>query len=410
MKILQINTVGKSGSIATIMHSLSREMEKHSITNCIAYGRNGSPHGISSHKFGNSPDFYFHVLGNFIYGKAGFYSDYTTKQFIKWIKEYQPDLIHMHNLHGFYLNIELLFEYLKTTNIPIVWTLHDCWSFTGHCAYFDSISCSKWKSGCKNCRIHRTTYPYALLFDASKSNYARKKEAFCNVPNLTLVTPSNWLKDNVLHSFLKDYPVHVIANGIDPTLFFKEDEKKSLQKLQKIYAIHPHKKILLGVCNVWDKRKGLLYFEAIADTYREEFQVILIGLNARQIKYFKKKYDTDTVLPLGRTKTRDELRHFFNIASLFVNPTLEDNFPTTNLESLACGTPVVTFQSGGSGEAISSNCGAVVGQGDIAELFLAIDQLDSYSSEECQAHFLEHYTESCFSSQYLSLYYSLIKP
>ena len=300
-----------------------------------------------------------HVLSTFFTGTHGFNSHAQTKQLIESLKAYDPDLIHMHNIHGFYLDVEELFAYLKTCGKPVVWTLHDCWSFTGHCAYFDYVACDKWKTGCEKCPQFRNSYPYALFKDRSKINYARKKAAFQGVKGLTIVTPSKWLGDLVKESYLQEYPVKVIPNGIDLDKFVPQETKKR------------DKHLILGVANVWDRRKGLEYFKELHGMLDpEKYEIAVVGVNKKQIKELPQG-----MIGIEHTQNVEELMELYSQASVFANPTLEDNFPTTNLEALACGTPVVTFATGGSVESIDETCGRIVPQKDVKALYEAVTEL-----------------------------------
>ena len=214
MKVMQINTVCGSGSVGRIMVDLIHALEAEGEQGMAAFGRREAPPGVQAYKFGTKPDMALHVLHTFFRGEHGFASGRQTERLIRKIEEYDPDIIHLHNIHGFFLNAERLFAYLKTAGRPVVWTLHDCWSFTGHCAYFDYCGCTKWKTGCEACPQYRNVYPYALFKDNSKHNYERKKAAFTGVPRLTLAAPSSWLSDLVRQSYLKEYPIRVIPNGI----------------------------------------------------------------------------------------------------------------------------------------------------------------------------------------------------
>lgn len=377
MKIVQVNTVCEHGSIPKIMLNLYHHAKNMGHDCYIAYGRGNAPFGINAYKIGTPFDFICHVMQNFVKGESGFGSRRRTLKFLKWLDELRPDVIHLHNIHGFYLQIELLFEYIKKNNIRVVWTLHDCWTFTGQCAYFDYAGCRKWKSECHDCPIYRTSYPYSIFKDNSRNNYIRKKAAFSGVKNLTIITPSHWLMELVKESFLSSYPVVAIPNGVSfDNYHFLNKDKYSLRKQLKPFPVSASKKILLGVANVWDHRKGLVYFEKLLPFVENEWQIILIGLSARQICHFK-KYPSNAILPLGHTSTQEELCLFYNIADIFINPTLEDNLPTTNLEALACGTPVITFDTGGSGECIDKNCGIVVHEKNTESLIDAIRTLEN---------------------------------
>ena len=369
MRIVEINTVngiGSTGKIAVALYQLAKN-ENH--TPYIAYGRGSSPANIDSYKIGNTLDFGVHVLSNFFLGNSGFASKKNTIKFLHWLDTIQPDILHLHNLHGFYIHVGLLFDYIKQHDIPVIWTLHDCWPFTGQCAYFDYANCDKWKTQCYNCPIYRSDYPYSLFKDNSRQNYKQKKEAFTGVRNMTIVTPSHWLASLVKDSFLKEYPVKVIHNGIDLNLFKPIDNPLSDEK-------YKYKKILLGVANVWDRRKGLDYFIELADMLDDSFHIVLIGVSKKQQNTLTKKYP-NMITAITRTSNQEELVKWYSAAYAFINPTLEDNFPTTNLEALACGTPVITFNTGGSPESISKECGIVVKKGDVQKLKEAIASLET---------------------------------
>lgn len=396
MKIVEINTVNGTGSTGKIAVSLYKLAQNNGHDPYIAYGRGNSPSNVNGYKIGTFLDFGTHVLSNFFLGNSGFASQTATKHFLDWLDTIQPDILHLHNLHGFYLNVNLLFEYIKCHNIPVIWTLHDCWSFTGQCAFFDYANCSKWKSACHNCPIYRTDYPYSLFKDNSRQNYKLKKNVFTNVPNLTIVTPSHWLANLVKQSFLQNYETHVIHNGIDLNLFHPTATHNPLCNT---------KKFLLGVANIWDRRKGLDYFLQLADLLDDSFHIVLIGVNKKQQQMLSKK-NSDKITSITRTNNQQELVQWYSNAYAFVNPTLEDNFPTTNLEALACGTPVITFNTGGSPESISEKSGIIVEKGNVKKLKEAILSLEcktEITSSSCREQAMNFNKDIKFT-KYLQLY------
>ena len=396
MKIVEINTVNGTGSTGKIAVSLYKLAQINGYNPYIAYGRGTSPSDVRGYKIGNPIDFGFHVLSNFFLGNSGFASKTVTKHFLNWLDTIQPDILHLHNIHGFYLNIELLFTYIKQHNIPVVWTLHDCWSFTGQCAYFDYANCHKWKASCHTCPIYKTDYPYSLFKDNSIQNYKLKKEIFTNVPNLTIVTPSHWLADLVKQSFLQNYETRVIHNGIDLNLF---------HPTITYIPLCSEKKVLLGIANVWDRRKGLDYFLQLADLLDNSFHIVLIGVTKKQQRLLAKR-NFNKITAITRTNNQQELVQWYSNAYAFINPTLEDNFPTTNLEALACGTPVITFNTGGSPESITDTCGIIVEKGNIQKLKEAILSLESkteITSSSCREQALKFNKDVKFA-EYLQLY------
>lgn len=354
MKVLQINSVcgiGSTGRIATDIHAILTELGHESY---IAYGRDIAFNCETAIQIGNKLDNYMHVAKTRIFDKHGFGSRKATKDFINNIKKLDPDVIHLHNIHGYYINVELLFEYLKQADKPVVWTLHDCWAFTGHCAYFDFVGCDCWKLEGNHKCSQPGSYPTSWLANNSKQNFERKKRAFTGVKDLTIATPSEWLKELVKESFLKEYPVKVINNGIDLDVFHPREtkfrEKNNIE----------NKFILLGVASVWDRRKGFEYFIQLSEKLCKDEVIVLVGLSQKQIDSLP-----SNIVGITRTNNLDELVEIYSTSDVFINPTLEDNFPTTNLEALACGTPVITFNTGGSVESVDSSCGFIVDKHDV---------------------------------------------
>lgn len=409
MKIVQINTVCNTGSTGKIAADLYYIAEKAGDTSFIAYGRGTAPKEINSFKIGNPIDFMHHVLINFFLGKSGFGSKTVTVRFLKWLDEVKPDVLHLHNLHGFYIHVEMLFEYIKIHHIPTVWTLHDCWPLTGQCAHFDYAGCTKWQTACKHCPIYRSNYPYSLFRDNSRQNYELKKAAFTGVENLTIVTPSNWLADIVKKSFLREYPVMTIPNGINLDIF----KPAATQSTNTIFATANSTfvtapKIILGVANVWTSRKGLDFFLKLSELLDSSYHIVLIGVSQKQQKKLQKEYCRRITL-LTRTANQLELAEWYSRAYVYVNPTLEDNFPTTNLEALACGTPVITFNTGGSPESITEKCGIIVEKGNIEKLkeaILSLDRMTAITSSACRIQAL-NYDKDVRFEEYLKIYHSL---
>ena len=342
MKVLQINSVCGIRSTGRICTDLADVLLQDGHECKIAYGRESVPekYGKIAVRIGNDLDAKMHALQSRIFDNAGFGSRQATEKFIEWVKEYNPDIIHLHNIHGYYINIEVLFNYLAESNKPVVWTLHDCWAFTGHCAYFSYVKCDKWKTGCFNCP-QKKRYPSSLLWDASKQNWQKKKALFTSVKNMTLVTPSKWLANEVKKSFLSNYPMKVIANGIDLDVF--KPTPSDFKEKNGLVG----KKIILGVASSWSECKGLKDFIELSKILDEKYKIVLVGLSGNQIKGLP-----ENVMAISRTNNVKELAEIYTAADIFFNPTYEDNFPTVNLEAQACGTPVITYRTGGSVESV----------------------------------------------------------
>lgn len=361
-----INVSCGTGSTGRICTDLADALEKNGHSVKIAYGRDAVSPKYQKYavKIGNDLDIYNHVFQARVFDRMGFGSKKATEKFIAWVKEYDPDVIHLHNIHGYYINVEVLFNYLKECDKNVIWTLHDCWSFTGHCAFFDYVGCTKWKTGCEHCS-QKTEYPARVGIDGAKRNYGVKKELFSGVHNLTIVTPSEWLAKLLKESFLAEYPVKVINNGIGTSVF-----KNTNSSIKEKFGISEDKKLVLGVASVWDRRKGLEDFLKLSKILDDKYKIVLIGLNKKQIGKLP-----SNVLGIERTENIQELVAWYSAADVFVNPTYEDNYPTTNLEAIACGTPVITYDTGGSPES-ACTYGCVVPKGNIDELVHAVERIE----------------------------------
>jgi len=398
MKVIQINSVCGVGSTGRIAVDISKKLNDEGIENHIFYGTGQSDYenGI---KFGGTINLRIHQLGTRLLGKHGFYSKNATKKLVEKIKNIDPDIIHLHNIHGHYLNVEVLFEYLESSNKRVIWTLHDCWSFTGHCAYYDYVNCNKWQTECNNCPALRE-YPRSLIFDRSRESFKDKKRIFNSIEDLTLVTPSKWLAEETKKSFLSRYPVQVINNGIDLSNF-----KPSVGDFRKKCGIEG-KFIVLGVAGVWERRKGLDYFIELAQKVKNDEVIVLVGLSQEQQNKLPKN-----IIGISRTNSVKELAEVYSAADVFVNPTLEDNFPTTNLEALACGTPVITFDTGGSPEAVNEKTGIVVEKGKINDLIDAIQIIKNNKKSKYYHHCVEsaikNYNKDYKYDDYIKLYKSI---
>ena len=340
MKILMINVVCGIRSTGRICTDLATSLKAQGHEVIIAYGRETVPEKFQSigKKIGNNFDVKIHGLKARLTDGCGWGSKKVTKEFVRWIEYYNPDVIHLHNLHGYYINLEILFSYLRICEKKIIWTLHDCWAFTGHAAFCEAASCEKWIKGCNHCPKLKE-YPVSIT-DHSRKNWKKKKELMKHIPNMTIVTPSEWLAKLVRKSFLSEYPVQVVHNGVDTNVFKKVDSRR-WHDLMNV----GNKKVLLGVASTWDARKGLEDFFVLREKIDNEYIIILVGLSQKQINRLP-----DGIIGISRTDSVQELAELYNLADIFINPTYEDNYPTTNLEAIACGTPVLTYYTGGSPE------------------------------------------------------------
>lgn len=324
---------------------------------------------------GNKLAYYLHTKLSLYTGLNGCGSVFSTLKLLRKIKKLKPDLLQLHNLHNCYINLPLLFSFIKKNKIPVVWTLHDCWAFTGQCAHFDMIKCDKWKIGCHNCaQIH--LYPSSYV-DRTKLMWKLKKKWFCGVENMNLVTPSEWMAEQIRKSYLGNYPIQVINNGIDLTVF-----KNTENKFRELHHIPLNKKILLGVSFGWGEKKGLDVFNLLAQNLdAERYQIVLVGTNDETDRILH-----PNIISIHKTNNQSELAEIYSAADLFVNPTREEALGLVNIEANACGTPVITFKTGGSPECICIKSGRVVDKDDVSALqneIICICENNPFSKEDC---------------------------
>ncbi len=349
-RLIQINTVC-NGSTGKIMGNIQKKANEEGYQTLSIYGRRKGYKDLECKKVGGFLSFWFHVGITTVFDLHGYGSYFKTKKIVRILKKENPDIIHLHNIHGYYLNYIVLFKYLKNEFAgKLFWTLHDCWPFTGHCPYFTFAKCDKWEKHCFNCP-NKTKYPTSIFLDRSFKNYKEKKELFTGMKNLTIITPSDWLNNIVKKSFLKDYNIITIQNGIDLSIFKPTKNDKVLKK----YNIPKDKKIILGVASIWEERKGLKDFIKLSSRLENEYQIVLVGLTKKQIKQLP-----NNIIGIKRTENQLELAALYTYAYAFVNPTYEDNYPTVNLEAIACGTPTLTYNTGGCKEQIDNNVGFII--------------------------------------------------
>lgn len=395
MKILMINVVCGIRSTGRICTDLAEALEAQGHEVKIAYGREYVPNKFQKYaiRIGTDIDVKLHgVKARFLDG-MGFGSKNATEKFIKWVKEYDPDIIHLHNIHGYYLNIEVLFDYIRHSGKRVLWSLYDCWSITGHCAHFDYNCCNKWKSNCKHCTF-RFDYPKTYI-DCANKNYKRKKELFTGIRNLVLICPSKWINDVICESYLKDYKTELLPNGIDLLSFTHvKSNKKNELGIER-------RKMVLGVSSFWNKLKGIEYMIYLANNLdRDIYSIVLVGKLPNNIHL------PDTVIHIENTDSIKELCEYYSAADVFVNPTLQETQGLTSVEALACGTPVVVFDSGGAAECVSKECGIIVKKNDEKGLLEAVEMACTkgmYKMEQCIKQAQKYEKNTCYAP-FIELY------
>lgn len=401
-KLLIINVTANSGSTGRIAEEIGQTAIDNGYETYLAYGRTANKSKNKLIRIGNNLNVYLHGIESMLFDNHGFSSRIATKRFIRRIEEIKPDIINIHNIHGYYINVKILFEYLSKIKIPVVWTFHDCWPFTGHCSHFIKHHCNKWESECFSCPNIKG-YPKSLLLDKSRTNFKKKKKLFTNIENLTIVSPSIWLSNLVKKSFFKHKNILTINNGIDVNIFKPTDNNTDIRSKLNLND----EKIIIGVASVWTYSKGLDDFIKLDEMLSNKYKIILVGLSKKQISRIP-----TNIIGIERTESVQQLAELYNIADVFVNPTYADNFPTTNIESLACGTPIITYKTGGSPESVDNKTGMVVEQGNLNDLKVAIEKITSNKSkysDPCRAKAVMLYNKQDRFNDYINLFNSLLK-
>lgn len=405
--LLQINPVLRTNtSTGRIMQEIGELAMSNGWESHIAYsrGRDGVSKPCRSHRLpiGNVRSLCWHGVMTRLFDRHGLASKQATREFIKQIEAIKPAIIHIHNIHGYFLNYKLLFEYLATSGIPVIWTVHDCWLYTGHCYYYSYIGCDRWKLGCGACP-QQTKFPVSWWMDRSRQNWIDKQAAFTSMPKekLVIVPVSDWIREEMSHSFLKDYPFKVIHNGIDTNVF----QPMNTQEVKDRYGLNG-KKVILGVAGIWSKEKGLDDFKELSRLLAADEIILLVGVSPKLQTSLPKN-----IKGIQKTANIHQLAELYAAADVFVNPTWQDNYPTVNMEAIACGTPVVTYRTGGSIEAVTKTTGRIVPQGDIKGLLAAVRNIlsedKSHYRSLCRTYALEHFRKEDRYADYIDLYNQL---
>lgn len=401
-KILQVCVDGNMGSTGRIAETIGKLAISHGWESYIAHGRFKRPSESHIIQIGSRFDVFMHGIQTRLFDRNGLGSRQATLKFVERIKAIRPDLIHLHHLHGYYINIKILFNYLAQESIPVVWTFHDCWSITGHCTHFDFVGCEKWKSECNNCPQIKE-YPASIFVDRSKKNFYLKKTLFTSVKNLTIVSVSNWLNNIVGVSFLEHKSRLVIYNGIDIDLFSPKSDKSIRLKYQL-----ENKFMIFGVARPWNKRKGLNDFIALSKKIKGDTIIVLVGLNDNQINTLPKN-----IIGLPGTENQSELSNFYDSADLYMNLSVQETFGLTTAEALACGTPAVVYNATACPEIIDEYTGIVVRKNDINGLLDSIETIKkngkaSYSIA-CRERAVKLFNKNDRFMEYISLYEKMLE-
>lgn len=398
-KLLQINPVIKENtSTGKIMRTLGELAQAAGWESYVAYSRARDgvpPHSSRLVPVGNKADLLLHWVATRLFDAHGLASRLATRRFVARLRELNPDVIHIHNIHGYFLNYKILSRALAQMGKPVVWTVHDCWLYTGHCYHYASAGCERWKTGCHHCP-QKKAFPASWLLDRSRRNWEDKKKAFCSIPGLTLVTVSRWMKGEIARSFLGGVRCEVIHNGINLDTFRPSPSAETALAYGTYY---------LAVASIWLPEKGLQDLEKLSSVLDADERLVVVGKRPSGHRFPR------NVVCLERTADAAALAALYTEAVALVNPTWQDNYPTVNMEAIACGTPVVSYRTGGSPESITPQTGRVVEQGDVEGLAEALHAIrkqgKTHYTEACRSYALAHFRAQDRFNDYIQLYESL---
>ena len=409
MKLVQINPVlRRSTSTGRIMEEIGDLAMTKGWKCYAAYsrGRDGlMPTRMIPLPVGSGISTVMHGLYTRAFDRHGLGSEAATKVFIDQLRKIKPDIVHIHNIHGYFLNYTLLFQYLKESDVRVVWTVHDCWLYTGHCYYYSFAGCNRWQSGCGHCP-QRGAFPRSWFIDRSARNFADKKRAFTSLrkDRFMIVPVSEWMRNEMKHSFLKNYDFRVIHNGIDLNVFTPAADVTAVKRK---YGIADNRTIILGLASIWSREKGLDDFIEMAGMLTTDEQIVLVGVDDKTRRRLP-----ENIIAIRRTDNVNELAALYSAATAFVNPTWQDNYPTVNLEATACGTPVVTYRTGGSIESVTPATGCIIEQGNVEGLLNAVRNIASTGKDTftnaCRELALRSFSKEDRYKDYFDLYAELL--
>ncbi len=397
--ILQIDVALNVGSTGRIVHEIGDAILKEGWMSHAAFGRYSAPSTSTAHKIGTNADHAAHLLLTRLFDLHGKGSLGATKRLRALLADLKPDVVHLHQVHGYYLHLRELMQLLEEYGKPVLWTFHDAWQLTGHCCYFDRFDCQKWQTSCGSCPMTRY-YPQSWGIDNSASNHREKKSTIGALSNLTVVPVSYWLGDMVKQSYLSQKQMEVIQNGVDLEQFF-------IEKADQATPADVDKTTYLGVAGVWADHKGLSDFVQMSELLRDDEQIVLIGLAEKQLNGLPAN-----IKALPAQGSISALRHWYNRATVFLNPSKSESFGLVTAEALACGTPAVVYNTTACPELVDDKTGRVAVKGDFTGMLYAARELAQLDSEaiqtECRKRAELHFDKQKQTGKYIQLYKQLI--
>ena len=399
MKVVQINTVIGRGSTGRICVEIADSLEPYGVETYIAYGY-GKPVYKNSYRIGSYIENKLHNAISRLFGFQGAGSYFSTWRFLFYLNKLKPDIVHLNNLHGNYINYPLLLKYISKNDIPVVWTMHDCWAYTGKCAHYVNVNCLKWKDQCRKCPNVRT-YPPSLLFDMSSKGFNIKKKLYLNLQNVVMVGVSDWIKNEAAQSILSSFTITRIYNWVDCDVFKPYEKNNSLFVK---YGINPAKFIILGVCGRYSKWKGAESWKYLSKRIADDCQIVLVG-------NMEAGNEITNVVHIPYVDSPASLARIYSLADVFCNLSEAESFGKTTAEALACGTPIVVYNTTACPELVGDGCGYVCNLNDYEDVFKKIMMIKKTGKRLFSDNCLK-YARNSFSKdnilQFLSIYKSLI--
>jgi glycosyltransferase involved in cell wall biosynthesis len=403
LKVVQIVCEGKSGSTGRIAEAIGQEILNQGALSFIFVGRDQEKSESSINKVGGRFNLYFHAFLTRLTDLHGLGSIYATIKLVTRLIKIKPHIIHLHHIHGYYINYFILFKFLEWKNCNVVWTFHDCWAYTGHCTHYSMVKCNKWKTECKSCP-QRSEYPQSWFLDASLFSFRLKRNTFSRLKNLHIVCVSEWMRNEVRGSFLSHIDTSVIHNGIDINVFKSYDDN---YETRLKYGLKENDFVLISVAFPWRKAKGLDDIIALSSILPKECKIVLVGINPDLLK------GCSGIVAIPRTKNKSELAKLYSCSDLYLGLSYEESFGLTVAESLSCGTPVVVYSTTALPELVNDDVGFIIPEGEYSKICDIVSEIlisrREKPTHKCRTWALDKFNQDKNIKYYTSLYNDFLK-
>lgn len=402
IKILRITTEINRSSIGRTTEQIGKLIIAEGWESYIAWGRTDGESKSYKIHIGGRFSVYSHVLLTRLFDMHGYGSYFATKRFVREVEKIKPDIIHLHDIHGYYINIKVLFNYLRESKIPVVWTHHDNWAFTGHCGSIPE-GCDKWKTKCHNCPCYKA-YPHSWFIDGSSRNYLYKKNLFTSLKQIYNVGVSEWTCNELKNSFLNKYPIERIYNGVDTSIFKPNDTVSDY--IRKKYQLGDGV-LLTAVATAWSKSKGTEDYFELRKIIDKKYTIVFVGAPQSLIDELP-----EGIIGIRRTDSMKELAMIYSASSIVLNLSKSESFGKTTVEGLACGIPGIVYDISASPELLDKETGVVVKYNNIDGVAAAIETIMSWdrinTAKACRERVLQLFSIEKNWKKYIDLYKKIL--